>query len=114
MAKEFILKEKCKDMMKYGYSAIRDIPRDYRYTLGVDIRCSMTKLLQSTIRCGKRYYKKTTLEDMDIELDTLRTLILVAVENKVITIKEYEHWSILLAELGRMIGGWIKSLRNKN
>lgn len=38
MAQELILKEKCKDMMKYGYQAIRDIPRDYRYTLGTDIR----------------------------------------------------------------------------
>lgn len=114
MAQELLLKEKCKDMMKYGYQAIRDIPRDYRYTLGTDIRNSMTSLLQFIIRCGKRYYKKTTLEDMDIELDTLRTLIRVALENRVITVKEFERWSVLLDELGRMVGGWMKSLRTKD
>ena len=112
MAQELILKEKCKDMMKYGYQAIRDIPRDYRYTLGADIRTSMMNLLQYIIRAGKKYYKKTTLEDMDIELDTLRTLIVVSVENHVITVKEFQHWSVLIDELGRMIGGWIKSVKN--
>jgi len=114
MTQELLLKEKCKDMMKYGYQAIRDIPRDYRYALGTDIRNSMTSLLQFIIRCGKRYYKKTTLEDMDIELDTLRTLIRVALENRVITVKEFERWSVLLDELGRMVGGWMKSLRTKD
>ena len=113
MAKELILKEKCKDMMKYAYQAIRDIPKDYRYTLGTDIRDSMSTLLKLIVRCGKKYYKKTTLEDMDIELDTLRTYIQVAVENKVITIKEFEHWAKLLNELGRMIGGWKRSLKEK-
>jgi hypothetical protein len=102
------------DMMKYAYQAMRDIPRDYRYTLGADIRLSMNELLRLIIRCGKRYYKKTTLEDMDIELAALRGLVQVAVENKVITLKEYEHWSKLLDELGRMIGGWIKSIKTKN
>ena len=114
MAQELILKQKCMDMMKYAYQAMRDIPRDYRYTLGADIRLSMNELLRLIIRCGKRYYKKTTLEDMDIELAALRGLVQVAVENKVITLKEYEHWSKLLDELGRMIGGWIKSIKTKN
>lgn len=113
MAQELILKEKCKDMMKYGYQALRDIPRDYRYTLGADIRASMNNLLNLIIRCGKRYYKKTTLEDMDIELETLRTYVQVAVENRVISVKKYEYWSKLLEELGRMIGGWLKSVKAK-
>ncbi|GAB6170799.1 hypothetical protein JCM15765_02770 [Paradesulfitobacterium aromaticivorans] len=111
MAQELLLKEKCKDMMRYGYQALKDIPKDYRYTLGADLRTSMTNLLQLIIRASKRYYKKTTLEDMDIELDTIRILIRVAFENHAVTIKEYENWSILLDELGRMIGGWLRSVK---
>jgi hypothetical protein len=114
MSQDLILKEKCKDMMKYGYRALKDIPKDYRYTLGADIRASMNNLLQLIIRCSKRYYKKTSLEDMDIELDILRTMVVVAVENKVITVKEFEQWSKQLDELGRMIGGWTRSVKNKS
>jgi len=114
MKQELILKEKCKDMMKYAYQAMRDIPKDYRYTLGADIRNSMTELLRLITRCGKKYYKRNTLEDMDIELDVLRAMIHVAVENRVITIKEFENWAKLLDEIGRMIGGWIKSIKAKD
>lgn len=72
---KLILREKCKDMMKYAYNAIKDIPRDYRYTLGVDIRDSMIRLFNLIIRCGKKYYKKTTLQDMDIEHSVMKEII---------------------------------------
>jgi hypothetical protein len=114
MAQDLILKEKCKDMMKYAYQALRDIPRDYRYTLGADIRASMNQLLRLIVQCGKRYHKRSTLEDLDVELDALRSLIHVAVENRVITVREFEHWSGLLNELGRMVGGWLRSVRAKH
>ena len=71
---KLILREKCKDMMKYAYNAIKDIPRDYRYTLGVDIRDSMIRLFNLIIRCGKKYYKKTTLQDMDIEHSVMKEI----------------------------------------
>ena len=60
--------------MKYAYNAIKDIPRDYRYTLGVDIRDSMIRLFNLIIRCGKKYYKKTTLQDMDIEHSVMKEI----------------------------------------
>lgn len=108
---ESILKQKCLDMMKYGYQALKDIPKDLRYTLGSDIRRSMIRLLRLIIRCEKRYYKKTTIEDMDIELDTLRGLVMVAVEDKAISIREFEIWSKQLNEIGRIIGGWKRSIK---
>lgn len=74
----------------------------------------MDNLLKLIVRCGKKYYKKTTLEDMDVELETLRTYVQVAVENRVISVKKFEYWSKLLDELGRMIGGWLKAVKIRN
>lgn len=111
--KKFELEEKCRAMMEFAYMALRDIPRDYRYTLGADIRNSGQRLIQLIIRGKKRYYKKTTLEDMDIELDTLRALVDIAADNGVISRGEYGVWAEKLDEIGRLIGGWQRSIRTK-
>ena len=105
---KFILREKCLEMMDYAYDAMKDMPKDHRYTLGGEIIKSMGTLLRLIIRCGKKYYKKTTLEEMDIEHDALEGHFQVAFMRKAITPKEYEVISRHLKELGRMIGGWIK------
>lgn len=110
---ESILRQKCCDMMSYGYQALRDIPKDFRYTMGSDIRSCMIQLLRLIIRCEKRYYKKTTIEEMDIELDTLRGLVMVALNDKVISPREFEIWSKQLNEIGKIIGGWKRSFKNK-
>ncbi|QGP91722.1 23S rRNA-intervening sequence protein [Neomoorella glycerini] len=113
MTKKFELEEKCREMMEFAYMALRDIPRDYRYTLGADIRNSAMNLMQLIVRCRKRYYKKTTLEDMDIELETLRSFIRIAADTNVISKGEYGAWAEKLDEIGRLIGGWQRSVRNK-
>lgn len=95
-------------MMSYAYDAMSDIPKDHRYALGADIRSSMNTLLRLIVRCGKRYYKKTTLQELDIEHETLKGLFLVAVELRAINVKEYGILSRHMEELGKMIGGWIK------
>jgi hypothetical protein len=63
-------------------------------------------------RCKKRYYKKTTLEDLDIELDLLRELVSESFESKLINVHKYEVWSRYINEIGKMIGGWIRSTKN--
>ena len=106
---KYILFDKCIDMMNYAYDAMRDIPKDHRYALGADIRSSMGVLLRLIVRCGKKYYKKTTLQELDIEHETLKGLFLLAVRLMAINIKEYGILSQHMEELGKMIGGWIKN-----
>jgi hypothetical protein len=43
-------------------------------------------------------------------LDTLKFLLLVAWEGKVISNKQFEEISTKLNEIGKMLGGWKKSL----
>ena len=61
------------------------------------------------IICNKRYHKKTTLTDLDAELDVLRSQVRTAFSLQYIDLKKYEHWARMNDELGRMIGGWMKS-----
>jgi len=64
--------------------------------------------------CNKRYHKKTTLQDLDAELDLLRCQVRAAKALGYLDIRKYEHWAKLNDEIGRMIGGWIKSMSEPN
>lgn len=101
--------QKCYDMIEYGYTALRHFPKSERFTLAADIKKSMYELLKMIIRANKRYFKKTTLQDIDIEIENLRYLIRLSNGLGFLPFKKYENWSRKLEELGRMLGGWIKA-----
>lgn len=108
---DFKILQKVYDMIIYGNIALKQFPKSERFTLVADIKKSMYNLLRLTIEANKKYHKKTTIQQLDVELDLLRTYIRLASEPsmKYLSLKRYEIWSKQLNEIGRMIGGWIKS-----
>lgn len=105
--------QKTYDMILYGNICLRQFPKSEKYALASDIKQSMYTLLRLIITANKRYYKKTTLQDLDVELDTLRTLIRLSADSELrfLTLKKYENWSRMLNEIGKMLGGWIKAIK---
>ena len=114
-ATSFLLKEKIADMIKYGKKAVANFPRRERQTAD-EIRRTMLNMYRLSIVIEKKYYKKTTLQDLDIELDVLRHLIRLAQDKDYydqnmappLPFHKYEVWSGLLNEIGRIIGGYMK------
>ena len=96
-------------MIAYGYIALRQFPKFEKHVLAAEMRQVMWGILRLIVVCNKRYHKKTTLTDLDAELDVLRAQVRTAFALRYIDQKKYEHWARLNDELGRMIGGWIKS-----
>jgi len=105
--------QKTYDMILYGNICLRQFPKAEKYALASDIKESMYALLKLIITANKRYYKKTTLQDLDIELDTLRTLIRLSADKEFmfLPLRKYENWSRMLSEIGKMIGGWMKAVK---
>lgn len=62
---DLIIKQKCEDMIRYGYVALRQFPKFERHVLSQEIRLTMWAILRLIIVCNKRYYKKTTLQELD-------------------------------------------------
>ena len=85
------------------------------------MRKSILLIFRLSIRLEKKYYKKTTLEDMDIELATLKELVVMASEKDYcgakfappLSIHQRETWGRLNTEIGNLIGGYKKSLDAK-
>jgi four helix bundle protein len=97
-------------MIEYGYVALRQFPKFERHVLAAEIRVSMLALLRLIVVCNKRYHKKTTLQELDAELDLLRCQVRLAKSLGYLDFKKYETWAKHNDEIGRMLGGWIKSM----
>lgn len=110
--KEFLLLQKILDMMEYGYVALRQFPKSERYALATDIKRCMDEMVSLAITARKRYYKKTTLQDLDVEIMKLRVYIRLAYRLRFLPMEKYENWSAMVVEIGKMLGGWIKTVND--
>ena len=111
---DLLIRQKVEAMIEYGHVAVRQFPKMERHVLGAEIRHTMWALLRLVVVCNKRYHKKTTLQELDAELDLLRCQVRTAKALGYLDFKKYEHWAKLNDEIGRMIGGWIKSMSEPN
>ncbi|OQY20065.1 MAG: four helix bundle protein, partial [Desulfobacteraceae bacterium 4572_35.1] len=90
---DLAVKQKAEDMIAYGYVALRQFPKSERHVLSQEIRQSLWRLLRLIVVCNRRYYKKTTLQDLDAELDLLRSQVRMAQSLGYLPFKKYEVWS---------------------
>jgi four helix bundle protein len=113
MAEELKILQKIFDMMTYGYQALAQFPKSEKFALVTDIKHCMDVILERCIEAQKKYYKKTTLQDMDVELMKLRAYLRLSFNLGFLPIKKYEVWSEMVVELGKMLGGWLKSVKGQ-
>ena len=71
----------------------------------------MDLILERIIEANKKYYKKTTLQELDVAVEKLKAYVRLSYNLGFLPPKKYEIWSGLVAEIGRMVGGWIKSVK---
>lgn len=88
------------------------IPKNARYTIGSRIENKFLDLLELTYTAyfTEKDKKSEKLSQCILVLDTLKFLISVAWEGKIISNKHCEDISAKLEEIGRMLGGWKKNL----
>ena len=108
--KDFKTLTKVKDMMLYAYPVLAQFPKAEKFSLAQDIRRTMDELLELTITEDKKYTKKTTLETMDITNEKLKHYVQIAKDLGFISFHKYEVWEKHLVEIGKMIGGLLKSV----
>lgn len=108
---ELKILQKTYDMIKYGNQSLLQFPRAERYALAAEIKQSMYRILRLIIQANKRRDKRALQIEIDTELDVLRTFIRLAADKQTahLPLRKYEIWSKQLNEIGRMLGGWMKS-----
>lgn len=63
---DLIILSKAVEMVEYGYIVLKQFPKSEKFALAADIKKIMHKILEKIIEAQKKYYKKTTLQDLDV------------------------------------------------
>jgi hypothetical protein len=112
MTKNLIIYEKTLDMIEYGTIALRQFPRYEKFVLAAMIRQQMYEVLKLIVETNKRAHRKTAMTELDISHETLRHLVDLSYRRlKYLDHKKYALWAEKINEVGKLLGGWIRSQR---
>ena len=98
---------------KQFYGFLSSFPKRDKYVLGTRIENYVVDMLEYLLQASKqpKACKLPTLLQADQRLEMLKIFIRLALEIKIIDDKKYLPLQERLAEIGRMLGGWIKTVR---
>lgn len=88
-------------------------PKSERYSLGATIQQELLDVLRSCLAAAgtsDSTRKQRELERASVNLDTLRLLMNLAKDSHCISNQTYQQLDSKLSEIGRMLGGWLKSI----
>lgn len=92
------------------YSVVRALPKHDRHALGQKCELFTLEILELFFMAHAKKNKLFILTSADIKLRLLKTLVRMMHDTKAIDQKKYILLEEFLHEIGRMLGGWIKSL----
>ena len=101
--------EKTYEIILWLYPAINKFPKSQRFVLGQQIETAILEILKGIIQANSERNKLPYLKQISVELDKLRILIRLSKDLKFINIKQYQFIVEKINEVGKMLGGWIKS-----
>lgn len=87
----------------------KDFPKDYKYTLGQDMKRDALQLVRSIYRANKSVQKKEHLDDFMDDFELIKLEIRLCTDMKVLPIKKQAELSLLMDSIGKQITGWSKS-----
>jgi hypothetical protein len=88
-----------------------DFPREYKFTLGQDMKRDGIVLVRSIYRANKAKEKAQYLEQFLDDFELLKLEIRLAVDLRLVTIKQQAELTLLLSGIGKQITGWRNASR---
>ena len=70
---------------------------------------SLLEILKNIIQANHERNKTDVLKQISVELDKFRYLYRLTKDLKFINIKQYQFGAEKINEIGKMLGGWMKS-----
>lgn len=100
------------DFVKELIPAINAFPRDQRHILGVRLETLCLDTLEMLIEAFylPKPEKKPKLQQANLQLEKIRQLLRMGYELGYCNSTRYGLFAAKLLEIGKMVGGWLKSL----
>lgn len=102
--------QKAYDLSLWLTQKVEHFPRSYRFSIGDRIVRDGIDLLMTLVQCAYTTDKARLLESASMRTNTLRYLLRMAKDLKLMTVEAYGFSTGHVEEIGRMVGGWQKSV----
>lgn len=109
---ELIIIPKVEKYIEYILTIVIKLPRTEKFSIGTEIKTSVYNMLRDILLVSKMDKTKRLeiYNIVDAEIYYQRICIRIMYNQKWIDEKKYKHSNELLSEIGRILGGLIKSL----
>lgn len=97
------------DLYLHFYTEIRKWPKPERYNLGKRCEDLILDILDNLTRALTDRNKKFSLAEADVKIQQLKLLFRLANELKIMEYRKYLFFEVKILEIGKMLGGWLKT-----
>ena len=110
MTQDLVLLTRLFDLLAWLLPKAEHFPRVYRHNV-------VQRLMNAALDCQEAVFaaqssrdarRQTALQDADAALNCLRLYLRLAHQWQWLNDGQYTHVSLLVAEIGKLLGGWIK------
>lgn len=106
--------KKSYELYKVFHDYRKIIPKSERFTVYERSENLIVDMMEFFLEAGyTRSNKVVTLEKASVKLNTLRFFVRLMKETKSLDTKKYTVLQEMIDEIGRMLGGWIRSSSTK-
>lgn len=107
---DLIIYKKAEALLDFVYPIVINFPKAEKYALAQEIKQAFYALLRNIMLANNiRHKRRLYQEEVDAYLKLLLVLFNVAKKQKYITQKKNVQIQQKIAEIGRILGGWMKS-----
>jgi len=87
----------------------KEFPREYKFTLGQDLKRDGINLVRSIYRANKSKDKKVYLEAFLDDFEILKLELRLCFDMKILPLKKHAEMSALMDNIGKQITAWRNS-----
>ncbi|MEI6633921.1 MAG: diversity-generating retroelement protein Avd [Chlamydiota bacterium] len=99
------------DFLLWLLPHVEKFPRSHKFTMGDRIENAGLDVLDLLLDAKYRSLKVDVLRRANLKLEQLRFLLRLSKDLRMLNVKSYLHGCRLLNEVGKQVGGWIKSAK---
>lgn len=109
---ELVIIPKIEKYIEYMLIILLKLPRTEKFSIGIEVKTSVYNMLKNVLLASKveRNKRIGIYNIIDTEICYQRICIRIMYNNKWIDSKKYKYSNELLSEIGRILGGLIKSV----
>lgn len=109
--KESPIFAKTYDLLRWLLPATVKFPREHRFVLATAVQQTTLRFQERIIEAARAEDPRPGLHLADTDLTKLRLYLRLCRDLKLLSPGQYEHIARMVSEIGRLLGGWLRSAR---